>query len=107
MITITELAKSKIIELAEAEGIEHYDVRLKICGGGCSGYTYDIFFEEIINDTDEIMEIDNIKIIIDHISFNYLDGTEIDYLENAFSSGFRFNNPQVKSTCGCQKSVGF
>lgn len=107
MIKLTDLAKSKIIELSEAEGIGHYNVRLKIIGGGCGGFMNDMFYEDQISEEDEVFNFDNVKIIIDQLSFSYLDGTEIDYSEETFKQGFSFKNPNVSGNCGCGNSFSF
>jgi iron-sulfur cluster insertion protein len=107
MITLTDLAKSKIIELSEAEGIGHCNVRLKIIGSGCAGFSYDMFYEDQPSEGDEVFNFDNVKIIIDQLSFSYLDGTEIDYSDTPFKAGFSFKNPNVSGSCGCGNSFSF
>jgi iron-sulfur cluster insertion protein len=107
MITITEKAISKVKELSESEGVGHFCIRSKIQGGGCNGYTTDLVFDDQISDMDEVFEQDGVKIIIDQMSFQYLDGTSIDWIDNQFNSGFSFNNPNVKGSCGCGNSQSF
>lgn len=107
MTTMTEKAIAKIKEISESEGIGHCNVRAKIQGGGCAGFQYDLNFEEKIQDTDEVMEFDGIQLIIDPISFQYMENVTIDYLEAMIGAGFKFINPDVKSTCGCGHSVEF
>lgn len=106
MIHLTEKAIAKIIEIAEGEGLEP-SVRIKVCGGGCAGMTHDIMFDSICLETDEVFNIDNIKVIVDQMSFQYLDETCIDYLEEDFGGGFKFNSDKIKSACGCGKSVSY
>lgn len=104
MITITNIAVEKIKEISESENVGHYTIRLKIQGGGCAGWTYDMFYEDKISDLDEIFEQDGVKVVIDPLSFQYLDGTEINYAETSISAGFSFINPNSKGNCGCGSS---
>lgn len=107
MITITKVAIDKIKEFAEAEGIGHTSIRLKVIGGGCAGMTNDMTFNDKINEMDEVFETDDVKIIVDPLSMQYLEGTEIDYVDRQYDSGFKFINPNVKGSCGCQKSFSY
>lgn len=106
MITLTEKAVKRIIEFAQEEGVPA-SIRLKINGQGCSGFVQDIQFDEIQTENDEVFEQDGVKILVDMLSIQYLDGSTIDYVEGEFSSGFKFNNPNVKNTCGCGSSISF
>lgn len=107
MITVTPKAIEKIKEISEAEGIGHNCIRIKVLGGGCAGMTNDITFDDLISDVDEVFETDGVKLIVDPLSFQYLDSTEIDFMEHSYSSGFKFNNPNVKNSCGCGKSQSY
>jgi iron-sulfur cluster insertion protein len=104
MITITELAATKVKEISSSEGLEGQGLRLRVIGGGCAGFQYDLYFEEAVTEFDEQFECNGIKLFIDPLSFQYLDGTEIDYVESTHGSGFKFGNPNVSSTCGCGSS---
>lgn len=104
MIHITDKAVVKIKEISEAEGIGHCRVRLRVIGGGCSGFTYDLYYEEVLTDTDEVEDINGVTVVIDPLSYQYLDGVEIDYVEKFMSEGFTFNNPNVSGSCGCGSS---
>lgn len=105
MIHVTELALSKIRELSEAEGIGHFNIRIKVLGGGCAGFTHDMFFEDLSpSDMDEVFDIGDVKIIVDTLSLQYLDEVTIDYLIGPMSNSFKFINPNVKTTCGCGSS---
>lgn len=104
MITITEKALEKLQEISEEEGVGHLFVRVKVQGGGCAGMAYDMFFDELVKELDEVLEFKDVKIVIDPLSIHYLEGVEIDYLSGAIESGFKFNNPNIKSSCGCGKS---
>src|SRR5579862_6124473 len=101
MITITEKAASKVKEIASAESLQGQGLRLKVVGGGCAGFSYDLYFEDKVGDMDEIFEHNGVKLYVDPLSFQYLEATEIDYVEGVHGAGFKFNNPNVKGTCGC------
>ena len=104
MVQITPVAASKINEIREAEGIEaNMALRLRVVGGGCAGFSYDLYFDEG-TEVDRHCEIAGVKVIVDEMSLMYLVGTEIDYVEGLQGAGFKFNNPNVKSTCGCGSS---
>ena len=104
MITITEKAAEKVQEIANAEELLGQGLRLRVVGGGCAGFSYDLYFEDKPTDMDETFEDRGVKLYIDPLSYQYLDGTEIDYVEGLHGSGFKFGNPNVKSTCGCGSS---
>ncbi|HEX9294774.1 MAG TPA: iron-sulfur cluster insertion protein ErpA [Polyangiaceae bacterium] len=104
MITITTKAADKVKEIAEAEALHGQGLRLRVVGGGCSGFSYDLYFEDSPTEMDETFEANGVNLYIDPLSFQYLDGTEIDYVEGMHGSGFKFSNPNVKGTCGCGSS---
>lgn len=104
MIHITEKAAKKIEEISNEEGIGHYSVRVKVIGGGCAGFTYDMFFDDTVGEMDEVFELDGVKVITDPLSFQYLDEVVIDYLDGPISAGFKFNNPNTTGSCGCGSS---
>jgi iron-sulfur cluster insertion protein len=104
---ITEKAVKQVKEIADAEGIGYYIVRAKVLGGGCHGMTHDLTFDDQISDTDEVIELDGVKVIIDMMSFQYLENACIDYVESAFGGGFKFSSPDIKSSCGCGSSVTY
>jgi iron-sulfur cluster insertion protein len=106
-ITVTAKAADKIKEIAQEEELEGQALRLRVVGGGCAGFNYDLYFDD--KDPlpmDEEFEDKGIKMVVDPLSFQYLDGVEIDYMDRDFSSGFKFNNPNVTSSCGCGQSFG-
>jgi|SRR5688572_9455270 iron-sulfur cluster insertion protein len=104
MISITQVAAAKVHEIAEAEGLLEQGLRLRVIGGGCAGFQYDLYFEEKPTDFDEHFESKGVRLYIDPLSYQYLDGTEIDYVEGAMGAGFKFGNPNVSSSCGCGSS---
>jgi iron-sulfur cluster insertion protein len=101
---LTEKAAEKVREIRAAEGIEDtMGLRLRVVGGGCSGFSYDLYFDNVA-DVDKTLESHGVKLIVDQMSLMYLVGTEVDYVEGLQGAGFKFNNPNVKSTCGCGSS---
>ena len=104
MVHITPVAATKVNEIREAEGIEgNMGLRLRVVGGGCAGFSYDLYFDEAA-EVDRQFEIQGVRVVVDEMSLMYLVGTEIDYVEGLQGAGFKFNNPNVKSTCGCGSS---
>lgn len=104
MIQLTDLAATKVKEIREAEGLGEQGLRLRVVGGGCSGFSYDLYFEEEPGDMDQIFESGGIKLFVDPMSYQYLENTTIDYVEGLHGAGFKFNNPTAKGTCGCGSS---
>lgn len=104
LVKITDVAAAKVNEIRDAEGIEaNMALRLRVVGGGCAGFSYDLYFDEL-NEVDRQVQINGVKVAVDEMSLMYLVGTEIDYVEGLQGAGFKFNNPNVKSTCGCGSS---
>ncbi|HEX2878979.1 MAG TPA: iron-sulfur cluster insertion protein ErpA [Polyangiaceae bacterium] len=104
MISITQLAADKVKEISSSEGLAGQGLRLRVIGGGCAGFQYDLYFEENPTEFDEQFESNGVQLFVDPLSYQYLDGTEIDYVDGAHGSGFKFGNPNVTSTCGCGSS---
>jgi iron-sulfur cluster insertion protein len=105
MIQLSERARDKVREIQSAENLGGQGLRVRVIGGGCSGFTYDLFFDDEVNqDIDEVIDAGGIPVYIDMMSLTYLEGTEIDYVEGLYGAGFKFNNPAAKSTCGCGSS---
>src|SRR2546423_11191428 len=103
-VGLTAKAAEKVREIRVEENIEDtYGLRLKVQGGGCSGFSYDLYFD-LPQDIDHSFDSHGVKLLCDQMSLMYLMGTEIDYVEGLHGAGFKFNNPNVKSTCGCGSS---
>jgi iron-sulfur cluster assembly accessory protein len=103
-VNLTATAAAKVKEIRAEETIEDtYALRLKVQGGGCSGFSYDLYFDQQ-QEIDHAFESHGVKLICDQMSLMYLMGTEVDYVEGLHGAGFKFNNPNVKSTCGCGSS---
>ena len=104
LLALTEKAAEKVREIRTAEGIEDaMALRLRVVGGGCSGFSYDLYFDNPA-DADKSFESHGVKLVVDQMSLMYLVGTEVDYVEGLQGAGFKFNNPNTKSTCGCGSS---
>lgn len=103
---MTASAIKKVKEVMEAQTPQPAALRVGVRGGGCSGFSYALQFEAegVAVPMDNVMNFDGLVVLVDNISGMYLDGCEIDYLETLEASGFKFNNPNVKSTCGCGSS---
>ena len=104
MLTLTPKAAEKVREIRDLDGLGEQGLRVRVIGGGCSGFSYDLFFEDETNELDQTFESFGIPIYIDMMSYQYLEGTEIDYVEGLHGAGFKFLNPEAKSTCGCGSS---
>ena len=103
-VGLTAKAAVKVKEIRAEENIEDgYSLRLKVQGGGCSGFSYDLYFD-LPQDIDHSFESHGVKLLCDQMSLMYLMGTEVDYVEGLHGAGFKFMNPNVKSTCGCGSS---
>jgi iron-sulfur cluster assembly accessory protein len=104
LVSLTRLAAEKVLEIRTAEGIEEeMALRLRVVGGGCSGFSYDLYFDAR-GEMDRELESHGVRMVVDQMSLMYLVGTQIDYVEGLAGAGFKFQNPNVKSTCGCGSS---
>ena len=103
-INFTDNAVKKVKDLILEEGTPELKLRVYVSGGGCSGMQYGFTFEECINEDDTKVEKDNVMLLIDPMSLQYLTGAEIDYQDNVQGSQFVIKNPSAKSTCGCGSS---
>ena len=104
-MTITETAKNKILTLkSEGNMDETHFIRVSVKGGGCSGLSYDLDFDNKINPSDQIFDDKGEIIVMDMKSFLYLAGTELDFSDGLNGKGFIFNNPNATRECGCGSS---
>ncbi len=104
-LSLTEAAAKKVKEVIEADGIPDSYIRINIKGGGCSGYNYDLFLDDKpLGEMDEEYIFFGIKVVTNEICLTYIDGTVIDYVEGLYGAGFKFKNPNAKTTCGCASS---
>lgn len=101
---LTERAVEKVNEIITTQEPQPAGLRISVVGGGCSGFSYSMAFENSPTMMDKTMKYGDLKVFVDQASLLYLEGAEVDYVENLEGSGFKFNNPNVKSTCGCGSS---
>ena len=92
--------------MAEENCTENHFLRVSVKGGGCSGLTYDLDFDDKIVEFDDVSEDQGLKLVIDRRSLLYLLGTELDFTEGLNGKGFLFINPNASRTCGCGESFG-
>ena|SRR5687768_12561449 len=104
MIQLTEKAIGKVREILDTQEPQPAGLRIAVVGGGCSGFSYSMAFENTPNMLDKTYKFDGLNVFVDQASLLYLDGAEVDYVESLEGAGFKFNNPNVKSTCGCGSS---
>ncbi|MCS7129737.1 MAG: iron-sulfur cluster insertion protein ErpA [Candidatus Caldarchaeum sp.] len=103
-LKVSERAAKKIAQLIAEEKNDKLALRIYITGGGCSGYRYGMALDENVYDDDVVVEAYGVRVVVDSFSAPFLEGSEIDYVEDVMGSGFSINNPNVASTCGCGHS---
>ncbi len=105
MVTVTDKAKEKVLSLMQEAGLDSsYFLRVSVKGGGCSGLSYNLDFDNEEKTGDQFFEDKGIRITLDMKSFLYLAGTELDFSDGLNGKGFNFNNPNASRTCGCGES---
>lgn len=104
MINLSESAITKVQEILDTQEPKPEGLRISVRGGGCSGFTYSMAFENKANMLDKIYQFNGLKVFVDQASLIYLNGANVDYVETLEGSGFKFENPNVTSTCGCGSS---
>jgi iron-sulfur cluster assembly protein len=104
MVQLTERAIGKVKEIMASQQPAPAGLRIAVVGGGCSGFSYSMAFENQPNMLDSTYDYSGLKVYVDQASMLYLEGAEVDYVETLEGAGFKFNNPNVKSTCGCGSS---
>jgi iron-sulfur cluster assembly accessory protein len=103
-ITLTPAAATAVQELLSKRDLGDLALRVFVSGGGCSGFQYGMALEDNIRETDIVSEQHGVRLVIDEISINYLDGATVDYIDEVMGSGFKIENPNAVSTCGCGSS---
>ncbi len=103
-LLFTENAANKVKQLIEEEGNADLKLRVFVSGGGCSGFQYGFTFDEVINEDDTVMNKNGVQLLVDPMSFQYLNGAEIDYQEGLEGAQFVIKNPNAQTTCGCGSS---
>ena len=104
VLTVTPAAVSIIQNLLQERSIPNHALRVFVTGGGCSGMQYGMAFEEGSQDYDTVVAVDNVRLLIDPTSMVYLKGATIDFVDSLIGGGFRIDNPNAVSTCGCGHS---
>jgi iron-sulfur cluster assembly protein/iron-sulfur cluster insertion protein len=104
MITLTDSASTKVKELMEAEGQPDLFLRVAVRPGGCSGFSYDMFFDTERAEDDVVTRYGDVEVLVDPASAQYLQGASLDYKDGLQGAGFTISNPNAQRTCGCGQS---
>ncbi|MDZ4698753.1 MAG: iron-sulfur cluster assembly accessory protein [Rhodothermales bacterium] len=107
-IQITPSAVERLRQIALKEGVDPDStfLRIAVVPGGCSGLTYDLGWDTTRQETDRLVDVDSLQVVLDHRSWRYVEGTELDFSDGLEGKGFFFNNPQAARTCACGESFG-
>ena len=107
VVQVTESATQQIKRLLDQEGkLATHGLRMKVVGGGCSGLQYELAFDDRVREDDTELEADGVRVLVDEKSALYLVGCTLDFVDTLMESGFKIQNPNAKSTCGCGQSFG-
>lgn len=107
LVTVTENAAERIKGLLDRDGkLASHALRMKVVGGGCSGLQYELAFDDSHRDDDQTLEVGGVRVVVDGKSALYLAGTTLDYVDSLQESGFKIENPNASTTCGCGQSFG-
>ena len=104
MITLTDTAASKVKDLIEAEGEPNLALRVAVRPGGCSGFSYEMFFDTDVSDDDNLTDHSGVRVVVDSSSAELLQGATLDYKDGLQGAGFAIENPNAQRSCGCGKS---
>ena len=105
MIEITERAVQEVRRIITEQSLsESTALRVGVKGGGCSGFSYTLGFDDQISEVDQLNEVDGVRVVCDPKSFLYLNGTQLDFEDNLMGRGFKFGNPNAAKSCGCGES---
>ena len=103
-VQLTEQAKSKVKALIAAEGRDDLRLRVAVQPGGCSGLIYQLYFDELLEETDSVKDFDGVEVVVDKMSVPYLDGASIDFEDTIQKQGFTIDNPNAEGSCACGDS---
>ena len=103
-VSMTPVAANRVKELMATQKVDNAFLRMGVRGGGCSGMTYDLQFDNELRKHDKQFEVDGVKVVVDVKSYLYLNGTTLDFVTQGLTGGFTFVNPNAKSSCGCGTS---
>lgn len=104
LLTLTPVAALAVKELLEKRNLDGYALRVFVSGGGCSGFQYGMALENNIREQDLTMEAHGVKVVVDEVSIQYLRGATVDYQDDLMGAGFKIENPNAVSSCGCGSS---
>jgi iron-sulfur cluster assembly protein len=105
MIGVTERAAKEVARIINEQKLpEGTALRVGVKGGGCSGFSYTLGFDDTFSEVDQVSEVAGVRVVCDPKSFLYLNGTEIDFEDNLMGRGFKFGNPNAAKSCGCGES---
>ena len=105
MIALTERAVKELRRIVQEQQLpESTVVRVGVKGGGCSGFSYSLGFDDTVHENDQVEETHGLRVVCDPKSFLYLNGTEVDFEESLMGRGFKFGNPNATKSCGCGES---
>lgn len=104
VVALTDTAASKVAELIGAEGEPNLALRVAVRPGGCSGFSYEMFFDAEVENDDLISEFGNVRVVVDPESADHLRGSTLDYKDGLMGAGFAIENPNVTRSCGCGNS---
>ncbi len=104
MIVLTDTATDKVRTLMEQEGVDDLALRVAVRPGGCSGFSYEMFFDTDVADDDTTLDYSGVKVVVDPSSASLLDGATLDYKDGLQGAGFAIDNPNAQRTCGCGQS---
>jgi iron-sulfur cluster assembly accessory protein len=104
VITLTDTAASKVKDLIEAEGEPNLALRVAVRPGGCSGFSYEMFFDTDVADDDKLTDHSGVRVVVDASSAELLQGATLDYKDGLQGAGFAIENPNAQRSCGCGKS---
>jgi len=104
VITLTDTAASKVKDLIEAEGEPNLALRVAVRPGGCSGFSYEMFFDTDVADDDNLTDFAGVRVVVDASSAELLQGATLDYKDGLQGAGFAIENPNAQRSCGCGKS---
>jgi iron-sulfur cluster assembly protein/iron-sulfur cluster insertion protein len=104
VITLTDTAASKVKDLLDAEGEPNLALRVAVRPGGCSGFSYEMFFDTDVSDDDNLTDHHGVRVVVDASSAELLQGATLDYKDGLQGAGFAIENPNAQRSCGCGKS---
>ncbi len=103
-ITLTDSFVKRLKELRKQQNSPDLKLRIQVDGGGCQGFEYSFKPDTVKNDDDQLFEKDGVGVLVDEISLPYIDGAEVDYVDDLIGAHFKINNPNASSSCGCGTS---